>query len=95
MVQEFVALMLSLEIGEYIGLNLLILILDYLVFLYLQQQSNMLMNINDDDCCDMEDYTSAYDAMDGEGAVDYSQYGITTQASSSRVTSFQHEGYCL
>ena len=49
-------------------------------------QSGMVMNINSDDT-EVDDYTSAYDAMDGEGAVNTTQYG-------SKVTS-QHEQHCL
>ena len=57
----------------------------------------MLMNINDDDgCCGMDDYASAYEAMDGEGAVDYSQYGnISLPAESTAGVTYQHEAYCL
>lgn len=56
----------------------------------------MVMNINADDGCAMESmddesamesYSAAYDAMDGEGAVDSSQYG------SRRTTG--HEQHCL
>ncbi|XP_067937586.1 uncharacterized protein [Watersipora subatra] len=41
---------------------------------YIDTQSAMVMNINDDDDGEMNDYTSACDAMDGEGAVDPQQY---------------------
>jgi len=42
------------------------------------------MDINAED---MHDYGEACDAMDGEGAVDQSQYGIRAQR--------QHEQHCL
>lgn len=50
-------------------------------------QSGMMMNINGDDE-EMEGYASAYEAMDGEGAVDVSQYGTESKDG-------QHEQHCL
>lgn len=52
----------------------------------MDMQSGMVMNINGDDE-EIEDYESACDAMDGEGAVDPNQYGVTK--------SVDHEQHCL
>lgn len=51
-----------------------------------------MMNINEDDDngLDMGDYCSAYDTMDGEGAVDYTQYGNLSNTSNQ-----PHEHHCL